>query len=225
MSEWRKDESFFGSETYAQHGDDLMLVNIFRLLGIEKPSFIDLGAHSPMTISNTYLLYLRGSRGVNVEANPELMAAFYKHRPEDKNVWSGVGARPGILPFYMWDENTGSGVNTFSHDEVEFLMQENPHRKIKEIKQIQVRTVREILDEHCGGKFPQLLLTDIEGFDHEVLESCDFISSRPMVICAEIRPWKSQVTKDLLDARGYFVYCRMQANLIFVDKTYLHLLY
>lgn len=215
MSEWRKNESFFGSDTYAQHGDDLMLVNILKLIGIERPSFLDLGAHSPMTISNTYLLYLRGSRGVNVEANPNLIPSFLEYRPEDKTVNCGVGPVKGKMPFYMW--NKGSGINTFSKSEVEWLEKHDPSLKIVETLEIEVKTIDEIVNDHCNGIYPNILLTDIEGFDHDVLASADFSKSKPMVICSEIRPWDSQKTKDMLVDKGYFTYCRTQANLIFID--------
>lgn len=214
MTDWRKDEQPWGADTYAQHGEDLMLVNIFKLLEVEKPSYLDLGAHSPMTISNTHLLYLRGSRGVNVEANPNLIESFKKHRPEDITVNCGVGVEKGIMPFYMWDK--GSGINTFSKDEVDWLIKEKPERKVTSVIDIEVRTVMDIVNEFCGGKFPDLLLTDIEGSDHEVLESCDFSKGAPLVICSEIRPWKAEKTKLMMDDKNYFVYCRMQANLIFV---------
>jgi FkbM family methyltransferase len=223
MTEWRKNEQPWGTETYAQHGDDLMLVNIFQLLGIGKPSYLDLGAHSPMTISNTALLYLRGSRGVNVEANPSLMPAFHEHRPEDINVNCGVGAKKGVMPFYMW--NKGSGINTFSLDEVNWLKNHDPSLQIKEVLQIEVKTIDEILKEYCKNIWPDLLLTDIEGFDHEVLESCDFSSSKPKVVCSEIRPWKAEPTKALMTSKGYFTYCRMQANLIFVQTEFYNKMY
>ena len=63
----------FGPLTYAQFGEDLILANAFALRGIEKPSFLDIGAHHPVHCSNTALLYARGARGVCVEANPNLI--------------------------------------------------------------------------------------------------------------------------------------------------------
>ena len=76
-------DQLYGSRTYAQHGDDLAILNIFDMIGITRPSYLDIGAHDPFKISNTALLYLRGSRGINVEANPRLIEAFRVQRPDD----------------------------------------------------------------------------------------------------------------------------------------------
>ncbi len=83
---------WYGGRTYAQHGDDLAIINLFNCLRIQQPSWLDIGAHHPFHLSNTALLYQRGSRGINVEANPALMEAFKLHRPEDKNVCVAVVA-------------------------------------------------------------------------------------------------------------------------------------
>lgn len=217
-NDWRTDEQRFGWKTYAQHGDDLMLVNLFDMMGIEKPSYLDLGANHPVTISNTHLLYERGSRGVNVEANPSLMGLFTKYRPEDINVNVGVGVKLGRQPFYMVGET--SGLNSFSKEEVESTGQ-----KITKVVDIEVIGVNDIVRKHCGGQFPSLLLTDIEGLDYEVLRSADFTSSKPKVICTEIRSHQSNQVKDYLSTHGYMPYCRCQANLIFVLRAYAHKVY
>ena len=52
----------FGPQTYAQGGEDLVLLNIFARLGIARPTWLDIGAHHPWRISNTALLYARGWR-------------------------------------------------------------------------------------------------------------------------------------------------------------------
>ena len=38
----------FGHVTYAQFGEDLIVANTFALLGIERPSYLDLGANDPI---------------------------------------------------------------------------------------------------------------------------------------------------------------------------------
>src|SRR5215831_18702667 len=89
----------FGHTTYSQCGEDLLVANIFTLIGIPTPSYLDVGAHHPLHVSNTALLYARGSRGINVEANPELIPAFHTLRPGDVTVNVGVGPQRGRLNF------------------------------------------------------------------------------------------------------------------------------
>lgn len=209
-------DQHFGPTTYAQHGDDLMVLNLFGLLGISRPSYLDLGAHHPTIISNTRLLYERGSRGVNVEANPELIQAFERERPEDRNLCLGVGPAAGTGTLHMYS-NT-SGRNTLSVFEVEAVKDIMP--PLQRQMSVPVRTVNEIVAEFCfNGRFPSFLSCDIEGLDLAVLESADFDElGMPMVICVETRRRETANMVYLLGDKGFALYCRMGENLFFVQK-------
>lgn len=209
-------DQHFGCHTYSQHGEDLMLLNIFNLLKVKKPSYLDLGAHHPTIISNTKLLYDRGSRGVNVEANPNLIAEFNKERPEDINLNIGVGLRKGESFFFMYSPT--SGRNTFSIEEVSAMagIMSPPTARM----QLQTKTINQIVMEHCNARFPNLLSCDIEGLDYAVLDDADFNSMLgPMVICVETRPKEAERMIHMLYKKDFFVYCRMGENLIFVHAT------
>lgn len=214
-------DQHFGGHTYAQHGDDLMILNIFKLMKIQKPSYLDLGAHHPFVISNTALLYKTGSRGVNVEANKDLVDLFNTYRPEDKNVHCGVGAKAGIFPFYKYSNL--SGRNTFSLDETERM---KGKMTIKNIESLLVLELQEILETYCDGIYPDLLSTDIEGLDYEVLRSAKFTDKNsPKLIVTETRLEDAGKVKRLLFDRDYFCYCRMGENLFFIQQKYEHTIY
>lgn len=203
-------EQAFGSTTYAQCGDDLYFANIFGLLKVDKPSYLDIGAHHPLDGSNTALLYQRGSRGVVVEANPDLIDNFRRERPNDTVLNVGVGPQPGTLPFYRID--TLSGRNTFSKTTAEEFVRKHPQFKINDVIQVEVATLNDIVQKYCDGKFPDLLSIDAEGMDFEILESADFSRSRPKVICAEIVTGADVVStasiSQLLKSRGFVPYAR-----------------
>lgn len=206
----------YGHVTYAQHGDDLMLVNIFSLLHIDKPSYLDVGAHHPVNISNTKLLYDRGSRGVNVEANPNLIKEFELQRPEDINLNVGVATESGIKTFYMYDDK--SGRNTFSEEETRSL---EGVMTVRTAIQLPVVTLNHIVDTHCGGRFPDLLSIDIEGLDFDVLTQTDFRASYPKVIIVEVRRHDTGRFTLMMYAQKFLFYCRMGENLIFVHSSVL----
>lgn len=214
MDKWTGDWQKFGPKSYSQHGDDFALLNIFDLMGIQKPSYLDLGAHHPYLISNTALMYERGCRGINVEANPMLMDNFHVYRSEDKNLNVGVGVLRGKKEFYILEDT--SGLNTFCMAELDRIGSK-PTRSIM----LEVVTLKHIVDEHCGGIYPDLLITDIEGMDYKVLEAEDFSKSKPKVICSEIRPHESKATSRMLAGKGFVLHSRVQANLIFIDANYL----
>jgi FkbM family methyltransferase len=219
MSYQGYDQQIFGHISYSQHGDDMAVANIFHLIGIKKPSYLDLGANHPFDISNTALFYARGSRGVNVEANPALLEAFKKHRPEDVNVNVGVGPEPGVLPLYM--NGPTSGLNSFN-----LLALKEMNIPFQGTIDVNVITINDVVDQYCpGGKFPNFLNCDIEGYDYMVLESADFTHSAPMVICVEVRRKYSRAFQNLMHQKGYTMLLRCSENLIFVQNQYVDSLF
>jgi len=204
----------WGNISYAQHGDDFMIINLFEMLGIDKPSYIDLGAHDPEIISNTALLYQRGCRGINVEANPNLIERFRKERPQDKNLNVGVSNRNGKATFYMYSDK--SGRNTFSYEEVESL---KGVMTLKSTCELKIMHVNEIINMFWMGMWPNFLSIDLEGLDYEVIEAMDFSKTAPKVICVEVRKGQGDKFRRLLSTKGFEIYCRMGENLFFVDKN------
>lgn len=201
-----------GYISYAQHGEDFLLVNLFRQMKIEKPTYLDLGAHHPIEINNTFMLYERGSNGVLVDANPWFAELCEITRPRDIVLCCGVGPEAGQKPFYM--VNNQGATNSFVRPIKETIE--------KEIT-LNVRTINEIVAEHCGGVYPDLLHTDIEGLDFEVLKSADFSKSKPKVICTENKD-DGVALKELLAPHGFECLIRVCENLIFVQKEYLGVL-
>jgi FkbM family methyltransferase len=202
----------FGHISYAQHGDDLLILNLFDQIGVRRPTYLDIGAHHPFTISNTALLYERGSRGINVEANPNLIQAFRDARPEDINVNVGVAGWRGRMPFYMHSPTAGR--NTFDQAERDLWVAEG--HPVIEVKDIEVVTVMDIVNQDAGGIWPHFLSLDAEGMDRAILESADFSRSSPQIICVEVRQDQVPAMKALLGTQNYFSLVRLCENTIFV---------
>lgn len=208
----------FGHISYSQNGEDLIILNIFHLMENYRPSYLDVGAHHPINISNTALLYKRGSRGINVEANPNLIAAFKDQRPEDTTVNIGVGPQRGKQKFYCIDK--WSGRNTFDKNVAEEFVKEHPKFKIDEIIEVEVITINDLVDNVAAGVFPDFLNLDVEGLEFEILKSADFVRSKPGVICVEAINGSDRDRSvnliELLEWRGYKPYAKTIGNIIFV---------
>lgn len=219
-------DQVFGGATYAQHGDDLVALNIFHLLEIEKPSYLDIGAHHPVNISNTALLYQRGCRGINVDANPILLKAFQDKRPEDINLNLGVSDHTGTLTFYMIDD--ASGRNTFDLATAEAFVASHPWCTIRKTVEVPVVTINEIVETYAHGICPDYLSVDAEGFDARILKSVNFAKYRPKIICAEVVTGAGTTSDtsigEVLAESGYFPYFRTVGNFFFVDSCFRHLL-
>lgn len=206
---------WYGGRTYAQHGDDLAFLNIFSCLRIDRPSYIDIGAHHPVELSNTALLYQRGSRGINVEANPALIGAFNALRPEDKNVCVAVGPQAGTGKLNR--VNRTSGINS--------LLPIKGHGALMDTIDVPMMTADEIIDLYADGHWPDLLSLDAEGMDLDILRSIDFAAvgnrGKPKVICVEAVSPSGNSSADLrvmMTERDYFVHSWAGNNMIFVQR-------
>ncbi len=170
---------FAGSKTiWSQYGEDWVLSWFF----LHKPNgfYVDVGAYDPKNISNTYLFYERGWRGINIEPNLDLLQNFHKLRPNDINLGVGVFNVPGELTFYKFKQ---ASLNTFDpivgEDRIEKL------DSFIEKVPVQVKRLDTILDEYANGREIDFLNIDVEGFDMEVLQSNNWDKYKPLIICVE----------------------------------------
>lgn len=217
FSRWSSDGA---RASYAQCGEDLIVRFVFDTLRIVAPSFLDIGAHHPRRLNNTYLFYAQGARGVNVEPDPELFNAFVRERPQDCNLNIGIGDTAGTLPFFVMTEPT---LNTFSEAEARAIDREGRIR-IARTLELPVRTASAVITEHLG-RAPDFLSLDVEGLDLAILRSLDFAVHRPKVICVETITYSEQRSgqkipeiAELMQDNGYFAYADTHINTLFVDR-------
>ena len=69
MIKWLKKDA---KVSYSQSGEDLIVDFIFQALKIDNPTYLDIGAHHPSFINNTFFFYEKGCVGVCVEPDPTL---------------------------------------------------------------------------------------------------------------------------------------------------------
>ncbi len=210
----------YGHLSYSQHGEDMVFIALFELLEISSPSFLDIGANHPVNCNNTALLRSRcGSRGVNIDANPDAIELFKRERPEDINVNIGVAGKPGELTFYRFDST--SGRNSFSKAAIEAVMSSQPYYTIQDEIIVPVLTLDQVIDTYLDGQCPDLLSLDAEGMDYEILEAATF-RSRPKVLCVETLSGEGDAEKamdDLIKSKGFRKYVQMYANAIYLDDS------
>lgn len=210
--------------SYSQCGEDLIADFVFAQLRIDKPSYLDLGAHHPQFLSNTYFFYNKGSRGTNVEPDRSLLREFLKIRPEDKNLNVGVGlnAKKEIADFYLMSART---LNTFSKEEATRIQEYGTH-KIDNILKVELVPLNQIIKENFFERAPNFVSIDIEGLDFEIAKSFDFDNYRPEVFCIETLTYtednseeKETEILDYMQEKNYIVYADTFINTIFVDRA------
>lgn len=169
----------YARESYSQEGEDLILEAYLyqRTSGF----YVDVGAHHPKRYSNTYRLYLRGWRGLNIDANPGSMQIFRRIRPRDINVEAAVSSVTQELTYYIFAD---PALNTFDRElaskwasEKSFITQE--------VKILPV-PLWKLLDQYVPPNVAiDLLSVDVEGLDYDVLQSNDWDRYSPEYILVE----------------------------------------
>jgi len=208
--------------SYSQCGEDLILQHLFTVLGISNVSYLDVGAHHPTYLSNTYLFYENGGSGVCVEPDPALFEAFGKKRPRDVHLNCGVGiTTTGDADFFVMSTTT---LNTFSKEEAE-RYQSYGHQRIMKTIKIKLETINEIIRQNFE-KSPHLVSLDVEGFDYAIVQNFDFSKYRPEVFCLETLTYTEDKSErklteiiDLMHENDYLTYADTYINTIFVDKS------
>ncbi len=208
----------FFRPSFSWYGEDVVIKGLFRMMGIENPSYLDIGCNQPYLGNNTAHLYLTGSNGVNVDASSACIEAMKANRPDDVNVCAGVDIEGGEKTFYMLDEM--NALNSFAREYIDQYFEGQHINGNHEGMQRQVRcyTMADIVEKYCDGVFPDLLDLDIEGLDAEVIKNHSFEDKRPKIICVESHD--EEMNRHLLQA-GFRLYFSTPHNEILVDTDYL----
>lgn len=163
--------------SYSQHGEDLILKEFFK----EKTgSFLDLGANDGITLSNTYLFYELGWKGVMVEGSPYVFEKLRARFEDDDRVQCinlFLSDKEGVYEFY---HNTNHHVNpNIARDNMDLLSTIDPdsYQRAKdwgyfEKKEILCHTFDKVAEISKLDKY-DLISIDIEGMDFKVLSQID----------------------------------------------------
>jgi FkbM family methyltransferase len=203
--------------SYSQAGEDCIVSLAFYFFGISKPSYLDIGAHHPTSLSNTYFFYKKGCRGVCVEPDPKYARLFRTKRRHDVFLNAAIGFDDTEeADFYLMKSHA---LNTLSRDSA--LAMEKAGEKIARVVKIKLLNVNRVIEQ----KFPKgvnFVSLDAEGVDIEILKSFCLDKMRPQVFCVETIAFENQekvpdVTEWML-ANDYFVFGETYINTIYVDR-------
>lgn len=172
-----------GIQIYSQEGEDRLLE---RLIGPKNYGiYVDVGAHHPTFLSNTYYFYKKGWRGINIDAMPNSMKLFDELRPYDINIEKAVSDDNEKCTFYTF---SSPELNTFDETKVGTFLN-IPDVELLDKVILQSTTLASILDTHLNklGSQSQIdfLTVDVEGLDLKVMKSNDWDKYRPAFVLAE----------------------------------------
>lgn len=163
---------------YSQFGEDVVLNEILDPKYIQG-FFVDVGAYHPRKFSNTYLLYKRGWRGINIDMDPIKIKAFRFARSGDINICAAVSNEVASVDIFNYSK---FGLGSTIDPTVAALIKTPP----TEIRKVETTTLANILaSSRYLNREIDLLSIDVEGHDFQVLTSFDIEKYRPKIIIAE----------------------------------------
>lgn len=195
--------------TFSQFGEDLFLKEYF---GDRKGIYIEVGGNHPFTLSNTYLLYRMGWRGLIVEPIHKLYAKHKRFRPRDIQVQAVASGQAGNLTFY---EMIPSVLSTCDRGEAENMLSAGSARLLRKYS-VPAMTVEELYREHLAPSPILLLSVDTEGHDMDVLRGVDWEGIHPeVVICEANDEVHGRVICEFLYSHGYECIKTLGCNRVF----------
>jgi FkbM family methyltransferase len=187
-------------QSFAQNGEDAILFSLFPK-GHEG-TYIDLGCNHPYRISNTYLLYENGWRGLCVDPIPMFAPMYRRHRPRDVFLNAGVGAAAGTFEFFEMNIHE---LSTFSREIAEELVAKQ-RAELVAVHSIRMQTVSQIVATFVPDGAFDVLSIDIEGLDAETVQRTDWGFVKPRVVICETssyeHDWSAEIVSLMAD-RGY----------------------
>jgi FkbM family methyltransferase len=206
--------------SFSSGGEDVLLNYLFGFKN--QGFFVDVGAYHPVAASNTYLFYLKGWRGINIDARPGSMSAFQAQRPDDINLELAVADTDEELTYYSMNDGHSS-MNTCSAEFVQYL---NIAGDVTGEVKLRPVPLARVLDEHLPpGRGIDFLTVDVEGMEASVLRSNDWLKYRPRVIMLESfarlsAELFSDAAAQLLITQGYRPIVKTTSEIVFLDGPY-----
>jgi len=209
-----------GRNSYSQCGEDMIVDFLMMWLGSASVTYLDIGAHHPTWLSNTYHFYRLGHRGVLIEPDADLCKGLHKKRPADKVLNLAVGTEgDDVMSMYVMTTRT---LNTLDKSIAEAL-QAAGRERIEAVREVRRLGINEVLAEHFSKGAPDFVSLDIEGLDLAILGAWNFARFRPKVFCVETLTYTQDNSErklteivDLMASRRYRVYADTYVNTIFV---------
>ena len=157
----------------ANWGIDVIVDSILK--NKKSGFYIDVGCHHPLINNNTYLLFKRGWRGINIDLDFNSIDMFNYFRPNDDNQKLAISDKKGEAKLFFFHnrapKNTLNKLNG---------------RGSRSIKKIKTDTLNNIIKK-SKIKINQIdiLTIDVEGNELEVLKGFNIKKYNPKVVVLE----------------------------------------
>jgi FkbM family methyltransferase len=188
-----------------------------------KGRYVDLGCFHPTRSNNTFKMYKKGWRGINIDLNPLTIELFNYARKKDINICSAISNKKTQKKLYFLGDLDSK--NTLNLNHKQWLSKHfRINKKDFTIKNVKTRKLGDILEKYNFYKI-DFMNIDIEGHELEVLKSLDFKKFNIQVICIEILNYNNSTLErkkkliSFLKKNKYSLAGRSTVNYIFKRKN------
>ncbi|MBS1557203.1 MAG: FkbM family methyltransferase [Bacteroidetes bacterium] len=190
-------------KSYSQHQEDVYILNLLRKYNTENAIYVDVGANHPTDISNTYLLYRNGMRGVLIEPNNELSELAKITRSEDIVLPIAISSQPELLKF-----NISKTPVLSSFKEINHTVYKSVYTPVFPL---------DLALKHIRYQFISLLSIDVEGLNIDVLRGAGDTIQKALIICIEFDLKEEQFTIEEILGINFKLISVYNCNLIYLN--------
>lgn len=214
----------YKKNSYSFNSVDLIVDYIFK--NKKKGFYLDVGAQHPVSNNNTFLLFKRGWRGINIDLDQKNIDLFNIARPKDINLNYAVSDTETEVDLFFYHDT--SPINTLSKNVSDFQK-----AKVNKIKKIHTKTLTNVLKDLNLQYHIDYMNIDVEGHENQVLEGFDLEKYKPSVVSIEFLDlkmkkleFKNNDIKNVLNSNlykyfiqnDYFFVNWLHGDLIFIHK-------
>ena len=155
--------------SHAQNFEDVVLWNALR--DVHRGTYVDIGAYDPLSDSVSAGFGARGWTGLSVDPLPGLAERYKRERPDTEFLNAAVSDRSGPLMLSVVEGTGQSAIGGPSQARVE----------------VPATSLARVLDKatEFGAREVHWLKIDVEGHEHNVIDSWGEQPARPWVMCVE----------------------------------------
>ena len=203
--------------SFSQTGEDRILSFFLH----ERTGFyVDVGCNDPLRYSSSFLFYLKGWRGIAIDANDVIVDRFRRTRKRDLCVAAAVSNSERDVTFHRSESDA---VSTIDEDVLEEWQDKWKFRPEDQVA-ARTKTLTSILQEALPDQTIDIdfMTIDVEGHEFQVLSGLDFSRYRPRLITVEIHDLKTIFLNRiylLLTGKGYSLVGYVTMNAYFLDDS------
>ena len=161
-------------KSYSNWGIDMMADFFFR--NKKEGIYIDIGCHHPLINNNTYPLYKRGWKGINIDIDYGAIDSFNFLRSKDTNIKIAVSDTTGEAELFFYHNRAAK--NTLSKEK---------GFDSKEIQKIKTSTLNKVIENSIyKDQKINFISIDVEGYELNVLKGFDFKKYKPDLVVLEL---------------------------------------